>query len=100
MVKLAFAELLLVLRGQPPMSALRGSFELTNGRFWEVFSCLAGVLVPLWLLDWWTLPSRDDSLLWVLQQTASGFLQLFALVVLFRLFMLLDRQQAQRQNSD
>jgi hypothetical protein len=100
MVKLAFAELLLVLRGQPPMSALRGSFELTTGRFWEVFSCLAGVLVPLWLLDWWTLPSRDDSLLWVLQQTASGFLQLFALVVLFRLFMLLDRQQAQRQNSD
>ena len=61
---------------------------------------LAGVLVPLWLLDWWTLPSRDDSLLWVLQQAASGFLQLFALVVLFRLFMLLDRRQAQRQNSD
>jgi hypothetical protein len=100
MVKLAFAELLLVLREQPPLRALQGSFELTGGRFWEVFSCLASVLAPLWLLDWWTLPSRDDSLLWVLQQAASGFLQLFALVVLFRLFMLLDRRQAQRQNSD
>lgn len=100
MVKLAFAELLLVLRGQPPLRALQSSFELTNGRFWPVFNCLASALVPLWLLDWWTLPSRDDNLLWVLQQTASGFLQLFAVVVLFRLFMLHDRQPAGRDDSD
>ena len=33
--------------------------------FWPVFVCLANVLVPLWLLDWWTQPSRDDTLLWV-----------------------------------
>ncbi|MGQ7959319.1 hypothetical protein ACUTAF_16685 [Pseudomonas sp. SP16.1] len=100
MVRLAFAELLLVLRGQPPLTALQGSFALTNGRFWPVFACLAGVLLPLWLLDWWTLPSRDDSLLWVLQQAASGFLQLFALVVLYRLLMLIDTQPAGQDNRD
>lgn len=100
MVRLAFAELFLVLRRQPPLGALQSSFELTNGRFWPVFSCLLSVLAPLWLLDWWTMPSRDDTLLWILQQGASGFFQLFAVVVLFRLFMLLGPQPAQTQNSD
>lgn len=90
MVRLAFAEPLLVLRGEQPLRALQGSIEMTNGRFWPVFNCLACVLLPLWLLDWWTLPNPDDTPLWVLQQSLSGFVQLFAVVVLFRLFMLLS----------
>ena len=57
--------------------------------------------MPLWLLDWWTQPSQSDTLLWVLHQTGNGFLQLFAIVVLFRLFMLLEPQQAANgENSD
>jgi len=37
----------------------------------------------------------------VLHQTGNGFLQLFAIVVLFRLFMLLEPQQAANsENSD
>ena len=42
-----------------------------------------------------------DTLLWVLHQAGNGFLQLFAIVVLFRLFMLLEPQQAaDGENSD
>ncbi|ATH80703.1 MULTISPECIES: YciC family protein [Pseudomonadaceae] len=100
MVRLAFAEVILVLRQEPPMRALQSSFGLTEGRFWPVFVCLANVLVPLWLLDWWTQPSRDDTLLWVLQQAGNGFLQLLAVVVVFRLFMLLDTQSAPEENTD
>lgn len=92
MVKVAFAELFLVLRRQPPLQALQSSFTLSNDRFWPLLACMASVLVPLWVLDWWTLPNRDDTLLWIAQQSASGFIQLFALVVLYRLFMLLQPQ--------
>ncbi|AXO60600.1 hypothetical protein DZC76_04195 [Pseudomonas sp. phDV1] len=101
MMRLAFSELILVLRQEPPLRALQASFTLTEGRFWPVFTCLANVLVPLWLLDWWTQPSQSDTLLWVLHQAGNGFLQLFAIVVLFRLFMLLEPQQAANgENSD
>jgi hypothetical protein len=101
MMRLAFSELILVLRQETPMRALQTSFALTEGRFWPVFSCLACVLVPLWLLDWWTQPNHSDTLLWVLHQTGNGFLQLFAVVVLFRLYMLLEPQQAANgENSD
>ncbi len=100
MVRLAFAELLLVLRQEPPLRALQGSFAMTEGRFWPVLTCLLNVLLPLWLLDWWTVPEPSDTLLWVLQQSASGFLQLFAIVVLFRLFMLLEPQQPAPESND
>lgn len=101
MVRLAFAELFLVLRQGTPLRALQNSFAMTEGRFWPVFTCLASVLVPIWLLNWWTLPNRDDSLLWVLQQTASGFAQLLAVVVAFRLFMLLGPEpSAEPQDND
>lgn len=101
MMRLAFSELILVLRQEPPLRALQSSFSMTEGRFWPVFACLANVLLPLWLLDWWTQPSQGDTLLWVLHQAGNGFLQLFAIVVLFRLFMLLEpRQPAASQNND
>ena len=47
------------------------------------------------------LREHTDSLAGVLHQTGNGFLQLFAIVVLFRLFMLLEPQQAANgENSD
>jgi len=100
MIRLAFSELILVLRQEPPLRALQSSFELTNGRFWPVFTCLINVLLPLWLLDWWTLPGQSDTLLWVLHQVGNGFLQLFAVVVLFRLFMLIAPQAVQSDRND
>lgn len=91
MIKLAFAEYLLVLRGLTPLKALHESFELTSGYFWQILLCVLAVMVPLWLLDWLTLPTagaQPDVLLTLLLDSANGFLQLFATVVLFRLFML------------
>jgi hypothetical protein len=91
MIKLAFAEYLLVLRGLSPMKALRESFELTNGYFWQILTCVLCVMLPLWLLSWASQPAegtQPDVLLSLLLDSANGFLQLFATVVLFRLFML------------
>lgn len=91
MIKLAFAEYLLVLRGLTPLKALHESFEMTNGYFWPILLCVLCVMVPLWLLDWWAQPavgSEPDLLVSLLLNSANRFLQLFATVVLFRLFML------------
>lgn len=90
MIKLAFAEYLLVLRGLTPLKALHESFEQTRGAFWQIFICVLSVMVPLWSLDL-LLPSGDEGanlLLTVAMSSGNGFLQLFASVVLFRLFML------------
>lgn len=91
MIKLAFAEYLLVLRGLSPLRALHESFELTSGYFWPILLCVLCVMVPLWLLAWAAQPAegaQPDVLLSLLLDSANGFLQLFATVVLFRLFML------------
>lgn len=91
MIKLAFAEYLLVLRGLSPIKALHESFELTSGYFWQILACVLCVMLPLWLLSWASQPAegaQPDVLLSLLLDSANGFLQLFASVVLFRLFML------------
>jgi hypothetical protein len=91
MIKLAFAEYLLVLRGLNPLKALHESFELTSGYFWQILLCVLCVMVPLWLLAWVAQPAegaQPDVLLYLLLDSTNGFLQLFATVVLFRLFML------------
>ena len=91
MIKLAFAEYLLVLRGLSPIKALHESFELTSGYFWQILTCVLCVMLPLWLLSWASQPAegtQPDVLLRLLLDSANGFLQLFASVVLFRLFML------------
>jgi hypothetical protein len=91
MIKLSFAEFLLILRGVGPLKALQESFELTTGYFWQILLCVLGVMVPLWLLDWATQAGegeQPDLLFGLLLYSLNGFLQLFATVVLFRLFML------------
>lgn len=91
MIKLAFAEYLLVLRGLSPIKALHESFERTSGYFWQILTCVLCVMLPLWLLAWASQPgegTQPDVLLSLLLDSANGFLQLFATVVLFRLFML------------
>ncbi|CAD5107585.1 hypothetical protein [Zestomonas carbonaria] len=91
MIKLAFAEYLLVLDRQTPLSALRESFRLTTGHFWRILFCVLAVMVPLWAFDWRVSPLfgvPGESLLPLLIDCVRGFLQLFASVVVFRLFML------------
>lgn len=91
MIKLAFAEYLLVLRGLSPIKALHESFELTRGYFWPITLCVLIVMVPLWLFSGWlqtTQGTDGGGLLDVLINSLDNFLQLFASVVLFRMFML------------
>lgn len=102
MVKLAFAEYLLVLRGLTPLQAMRESFMLTIGHFWSLLACVLLVIVPLWLLDDWTLQllgEQPDAVGSLLLDILNGFLQLFSTVVLFRCFMLYTPQPAEESQS-
>ena len=93
MVKLAFAEYLLVLRGYTPLAALRGSLTLSTGHFWPLLACLLAVLLPLWLLDWWVYQLVGESptaWLSLLLDSANGFLQLFLTLVMLRYFILIE----------
>jgi len=92
MVKIAFAEYLLVLRGMTPLTALKESFMQTRGHFLLVLGCILAVLLPLWLLEAWLAQNLwDDTArgaLGVAIDSAVGMVQLLATVVLFRCFML------------
>jgi hypothetical protein len=93
MVKIAFAEYLLVLRGLSPLAALKESFLQTRGHFLLVLGCILAVLLPLWLLEAWLAEQfwsgeTSPGVLAVLVDSAVGLVQLLATVVLFRCFML------------
>ena len=99
MVKLAFAEYLLVLRGYTPLAALRGSLTLSAGHFWPLLACLLAVLLPLWLLDWWVYQLVGESptaWLSLLLDSANGFLQLFLTLVMLRYFILIENSPSVR----
>ncbi|WP_394561545.1 hypothetical protein [Aquipseudomonas alcaligenes] len=102
MVKLAFAEYFLVLRGASPLQAMRESFMLSVGHFWSLLACVLLVIVPLWLLDDWTLQllgEQTDMVGSLLLDIVNGFLQLFSSVVLFRCFMLCSQQPTEDSHS-
>lgn len=102
MVKLAFSEYLLVLRGLTPLQAMRESFLLSIGHFWSLLACVLLVIVPLWLLDDWTLQllgEQPDAIGSLLLDIVNGFLQLFSTVVLFRCFMLCSQQPTEDSHS-
>lgn len=92
MIKLVFAEYLLVLRGLSPMDAMRASFKATEGHFFTILFCVLGVLIPLWLIDGVSLmvyPEPQHPLTTLLLDSANNFLQVFTSVVIFRLYMLI-----------
>ncbi|MNH31629.1 hypothetical protein D3C79_920110 [compost metagenome] len=92
MINLVFAEYLLVLRGLPPLAAMRESFQMTTGNFWRILTCILGVLAPLWLIDGLSqmLIPEPSPLVQLAIDSANGFLQLFSTVVMFRLYMLVS----------
>ena len=95
MVKLAFAEYLLVLRGLSPMQALQQSFTMSRGYFWPMLGGILIIMLPLWLLDSWSQANEtlaNNALASLLVDCMSRFLQLFMSVVVFRLFMLRSSQ--------
>ncbi|MET1080587.1 MAG: hypothetical protein ABWY06_21455 [Pseudomonas sp.] len=96
MIKLAFAEYLLVLRGLTPLEALKESYRQTTGHFWTLLFCVLTVMLPLLALDWWSYPGEGQTAnlpFTLLLDSLNGFLLLFSTVVLFRVFMLLQEPQ-------
>lgn len=93
MVKIAFAEYLLVLRGLSPLEALKQSFTQTRGYFLPIFGCMMAVLLPVWLLEiGLAIQLWDDETppagLAILVDGIVGLIQLLATVVVFRCYML------------
>ena len=93
MVKLAFSEYLLVLRGMTPLAAMRESIKMTQGHFLRILTCVLCVYIPLSVLEGVSLFILPDPLsmpVSLLIDSITSFLQLFTSVVIFRLFMLVD----------
>ncbi|UVE18417.1 hypothetical protein NVV93_03150 [Pseudomonas sp. LS44] len=96
MIKIAFAEYLLVLDRLTPLAAMRESFRLTQGHFVTISACVLTVMLPLWLLDARSFPELKawGDIPVLILDCLRGFLQLFASVVVFRLFMLATPERA------
>ncbi len=90
LVKLVFSEYLLVLRGLTPMSAMRESFQLTQGHFVRTLTCVLGAMLPLGAIEVATSVVWPDPGHWaqLMLDSLNGFLQLYTSVVLYRLYML------------
>ena len=94
-VVLAFSEYNLVLRGQPPLTAIKSSLIMSRGHFWRIFVCILAVMGPLLLLkqlSFSLVPEDTNAVMTVALESFNSFLQLFLSVVLFRLFMLISEK--------
>ena len=94
-VVLAFSEYNLVLRGQPPLMAIKSSLIMSRGHFWRIFVCILAVMGPLLLLkqlSFSLVPGDTNAVVTVALESFNSFLQLFLSVVLFRLFMLISEK--------
>jgi uncharacterized membrane protein len=96
LVKLAFSEYLLVLRGLTPLAAMRGSFTQTTGHFARILLCGLCAVTPLLVIQFFSLTAGDDLLLRFSLDCLKGLLDLFSTVVMFRLFMLISSETAPR----
>ncbi|MNS92284.1 hypothetical protein D3C72_1264160 [compost metagenome] len=95
MIKLAFAEYLLVLEGKSPLDAIKESFELTRGHFFTILSCVLLVMGPIWVVDWFAyreLGDNPDPVGTVLLESFNSFFQLFVSVALYRMFTLVTER--------
>ncbi|AWT08845.1 hypothetical protein DM292_00705 [Stutzerimonas frequens] len=101
MVKIAFADYLLVLRGLTPLAALKQSFLLTRGHFLLILGCVMTVLLPVWMIEVWIaaqlFADETPSLLpAMLLDGVVGLLQLLPTIMLFRCFMLCSEPPARQ----
>jgi hypothetical protein len=99
MIKLAFAEYLLVLEGKSPLDAIKESFELTKGHFFTILSCVLLVMGPIWLVDWFAyreLGNSPDPVGTVLLESFNSFFQLFVSVALYRMFTLVTERATEQ----
>lgn len=101
MVKIAFADYLLVLRGLTPLAALKQSFLFTRGHFLLILGCVMTVLLPVWMIEVWIaaqlFADETPSLLpAMLLDGVVGLLQLLPTIMLFRCFMLCSEPPARQ----
>ncbi|QEY61222.1 hypothetical protein FXN65_03845 [Metapseudomonas lalkuanensis] len=99
MIKLAFAEYLLVLEGKPPLDAIKESFALTRGHFWTILACVLLVMGPIWLVDWFAyreLGENPDPVGTVVLETFNSFFQLFVSIALYRMFTLVTERATEQ----
>ena len=98
MIKLAFCEYLLVLRGLTPFMAMRESMLMTTGHFVRILVCALCIYIPLSLLEGvslYLLPEPQSAPISLVLDSIGSFLQLFTCVVMFRLFMLISEPPRQ-----
>lgn len=103
MVRLVFSEYLLVMRGLTPLMAMRASFEMSQGHFVRILTCVLCIYIPLSLLEgsaYLLLPEKPNEAAVLLINVVSSFLQLFTSVVMFRLFMLLNEPPEQPEELE
>ncbi|MGF6691135.1 MULTISPECIES: YciC family protein [Pseudomonas] len=99
MIKLAFAEYLLVLEGKAPLDAIKESFALTRGHFWSILACVLLVMGPIWLVDWFAyreLGDNPDPVGTVMLESFNSFFQLFVSITLYRMFTLVTEQATEQ----
>jgi hypothetical protein len=91
-VRLAFAEIYVVVEGLMPLAAMRKSHDTTKELFWVILLAVACVYAPLIMLSYlsqWMMETYEDgSVLGVITDTVVAFLGLFVNVVIFRIYLL------------
>ncbi|MCU1717646.1 hypothetical protein [Pseudomonas sp. 5P_3.1_Bac2] len=90
LIRLAFAEYLLVLERCAPIEALKRSFQLTGGHLAPLLGWMLLVMLPIWLIDLWGQSQAlivQSAFYSIALNCATQVLQLFSSVLLFRLFM-------------
>ncbi|MCY1261305.1 hypothetical protein D3C76_1008180 [compost metagenome] len=94
MIKLAFAEFLLITRGLRPIDAMRESYRLTTGHFFLLLLTAMAILAPVWLANGWILQATEGSpLLGIVLNSISSFFQLLLTVAAYRIFILCPDEQ-------
>lgn len=98
-VRLAFAEIYLVVEGLTPLAAMRKSHDTTKELFWVILLAVVIVYVPLialsFLSEWMMDTYGGSSALGIVADTMIAFLGLFVNVVIFRIYLLHGQNSAQ-----
>lgn len=100
MIKLAFAEVLLVKRGLRPLDAMRESFRLTGGHFFLLLTTVLAILAPTWALQSYIEQLNSEAAGYGLAlNTLSGFFQLLLTVAAYRIYILGPEREQQREQA-
>lgn len=91
-VRLAFAEIYLVVEGLPPLAAMRKSHDTTSEYFWLILLSVASIYAPLiglsLLFQWWADSHGVGPVMQIFGDTVIAFLGLLANIVIFRIYLL------------